>query len=122
MEKKPVCLFVKCTEEDEVLQSSTTEHRTEKQVVKIFFGNRQNLQKTQQPEESHIGRILAALHGRKPSQTEPAESVLDKFWQLVSSCYCDLECGEVFLPPEVRLHPGAECGAEVVEVHQCVDS
>ena len=35
---------------------------------------------------------------------------------------CDLKGGEVFLPPEVRLHPGADCRAEVVEVHQRMDS
>ena len=34
----------------------------------------------------------------------------------------DLQGGEIFLPPEVRLHPRAERGTEVVEVHQSVDS
>ena len=34
----------------------------------------------------------------------------------------ELDGGEVLLPPEVRLHPGTECGTEVVEVHQSVDS
>ena len=34
----------------------------------------------------------------------------------------ELDGGEILLPPEVRLHPRAERGTEVVEVHQSVDS
>ena len=120
-ENWPICLFVERAEEYEVLQSSATKHETE---MKVFYKTsyRQNLRKNLAARGKSHWKNIGCIAWKKTITNWTSWEGHEEQFLSKRQVGNYLQGGEILLPPEVGLHPGAECSTEVVEVHQSMDS